>query len=248
MKKLHNKKKRKIILAIAIPFLVIALAFGGFYVYTLDYYRADGEAIAPELCPEGVSEKYTDGEVAFVPDNPTCGLIFYPGGKVEYTAYVPLMRALASRGVLCVLMEMPFNLAVLGVNSADGVMERYSDVSHWYMGGHSLGGSMSASYVAKNADSFDGLMLLGAYSTADLSDSDISVLSIYGSEDGVMNREKYEKYKSNLPDGFFEVVIDGANHAGFGAYGPQSGDGIATITREAQIDRVADEFALFSSR
>ena len=41
------------------------------------------------------------------------GFIFYPGGKVGYTAYAPLILALAEQDILCVLLEMPFNLAVL---------------------------------------------------------------------------------------------------------------------------------------
>jgi len=54
--------------------------------------------------------------------------IFYPGGKVEHTAYVPLLRACAERGILCVLVQMPCNLAVLNVNGADGIRERFSEI------------------------------------------------------------------------------------------------------------------------
>ena len=62
------------------------------------------------------------------------GLIFYPGGKVEYKAYEPLMKALASEGVMCVLVEMPFHLAVLDVNAAEGIQEMYPDIKNWYIG------------------------------------------------------------------------------------------------------------------
>ena len=37
-----------------------------------------------------------------------------------------------------------------------------------------------------------------------------------------------------LPEGTSLKVIDGGNHAQFGHYGPQKGDGIATISREEQ--------------
>jgi pimeloyl-ACP methyl ester carboxylesterase len=103
------------------------------------------------------------------------------------------------------------------------------------MGGHSLGGAMAASYVSKNEDDFRGLVLLAAYSTADLSDSDLHVISLYGSEDGVLNMEKYEKYRSNLPEDTAEDIIDGGCHAYFGMYGEQRGDGEAKITNEEQI-------------
>ena len=167
--------------------------------------------------------------------DPVAGLIFYPGGKVEHAAYTPLMEMLASEGILCVLVEMPFRLAVLDVNAADGIPEAFPEVECWYMGGHSLGGSMAASYLASHTEDFDGLILLGAYSTADLSGSGLTVLSVYGSEDGVMNREKYAEYKPNLPEGFTEVIIEGGNHAYFGAYGEQEGDGTATVTPAEQV-------------
>ena len=130
---------------------------------------------------------------------------------------------------------MPFNLAVFDVNAADGIQEQYPEIEEWYIGGHSLGGSMAASYLADNAEEYDGLILLGSYAATDLSDTDLDVLSIYGSEDKVMNREKYDENKSNLPDDFTEIIIDGGCHAYFGMYGAQNGDGTPVITREEQI-------------
>jgi len=137
-------------------------------------------------------------------------------------------------------VEMPFHLAVFDINSADGIQKEYPEIEDWYIGGHSLGGSMAASYVASHTDDYAGLVLLGAYSTADLSESGLAVLSVYGSEDKVMNRENYEKNKSNLPIAFTEVVIDGGCHANFGMYGAQDGDGTPGITNEEQIARTAD--------
>jgi len=103
-----------------------------------------------------------------------------------------------------------------------------------------LGGAMAASYVSRHAEAYDGLILLAAYSTSDLSESALRVLCIYGSEDGVLNRERYEGSKANLPDDFEEIVIDGGCHAYFGSYGPQDGDGIPTISNEEQIVRTAE--------
>lgn len=159
----------------------------------------------------------------FAPENPAVGFVFYPGGKVEYTAYAPLMLALAERDILCVLVEMPLNLAVLDMGAAEGIPEQYTEVETWYIGGHSLGGSMAASYAAEHTEEYAGLVLLAAYSTAEISDMD--VISLYGSEDGVLNREKYQEYRSNLPESTVETVIEGGNHAGFGSYGFQEGDG-----------------------
>ena len=63
----------------------------------------------------------------------------------------------------------------------------------------------------------------------------LKVLSVYGSEDQVLNREKYKEYRSNLPENAVEIVIEGGNHAYFGVYGKQSGDGEATIDNQTQI-------------
>ena len=94
---------------------------------------------------------------------------------------------------------------------------------------------MAASYLANHIDDYDGLILLGSYSTADLSKTGLDVLSVYGSEDKVMNRDKYDENKSNLPSDLIEVVIEGGCHAYFGFYGPQDGDGEPAISNEEQI-------------
>ena len=131
------------------------------------------------------------------------------------------------------------------MNGADGIREMYPEITEWYIGGHSLGGSMAATYLSDNTEDFRGLVLLGAYSTADISDADMKVLSVYGSEDKVLNKEKYNEYKPNLPENFTEVVIDGGCHAYFGMYGEQEGDGVATISNQEQIEKTADSISGF---
>ena len=179
----------------------------------------------------------------FAPESPQAGFIFYPGGKVEYTAYAPLMLELAERDILCVLLEMPLNLAVLDLAAAEGIPEQYPEIDTWYIGGHSLGGSMAASYAAEHSEEYAGLVLLASYSTAEL--GDIDVISLYGSEDGVLNREKYREYRGNLPDDTVETVIEGGNHAGFGSYGFQKGDGESQISGEEQVDMTKEALAKF---
>jgi dienelactone hydrolase len=229
-----SKNKRKWPWLIGAIIAVVVIACG---VYLSDYYHADMEAVeafAPEAAVEIAI--VDDGNYIIKPENPTAGIIFYPGGKVEYTAYIPLMKQLASEGVMGVLVKMPFNLAVFDIDAAEGIQEQYPEIEKWYIGGHSLGGSMAAAYLEEHTDAFDGLILLGSYSTTDLTSTDLDVLSIYGSEDRVLNAEKYEEYKVNLPEEFVEMVIDGGCHAYFGAYGMQEGDGEPGITCEEQTD------------
>ena len=104
-----------------------------------------------------------NGNWVFVPESPTAGLIFYPGGKVE--------------------------------------------------------------------------------NTADLTDSGLRVYAAYGSEDGVLNREKYEADRINLPQDTAETVIGGGCHAGFGSYGVQKGDSAPVISAEEQQQQTADALA-----
>lgn len=239
---LKSKRGKKIFIIALSVFAFFALLVGACAIYLGDYYKADAAAIEAFM-PEGIAAREEDGNLVFAPEDAELGFIFYPGGKVEYTAYIPLMRALAERGILCVLVEMPFNLAVFDINAADGICEKFPEIESWYIGGHSLGGSMAASYLEKHTDGFCGLVLLGSYSAADLSKSTLSVLSLYGSEDGVMNAEKYEESKANLPEDFTEVIIDGGCHAYFGMYGAQDGDGTPSVTNSEQIIFTAEKIA-----
>ena len=237
---------KKKLLSVTIVLLTAAAAACGIYIN--DYYNAETEALECVDQPAGdVTVAEEDGKVIFVPDKVEGGMIFYPGGKVEYESYAPLMNACAERGILCVLVKMPANLAVLDMDAADGIIqqinEEYGEIDSWYMAGHSLGGSMAASYIAENQEDFAGLILLAAYSTADISDTDLEVLSIYGEKDKVLNMEKYEEYKTNLPEVTKELVIEGGCHAYFGKYGMQDGDGEPAITQDEQIDITADAVA-----
>lgn len=239
-----KSKKTKIWLIATLAIVLVLFAVCAIYLGS--YYHADEDVISEY--PMQSEESELDGNIVFKPENVNFGLIFYPGGKVDERAYVPLMREISSHGVLCVLVKMPFRLAVLDINAADGIQKEFPEISEWYIGGHSLGGSMAASYIAKNPESFRGLFLLGSYSTSDLSDKNLRTLSVFGSLDGVMNREKYGKNLSNMPEDFSEFIIDGGNHAYFGAYGEQKGDGAAQITREEQIKSSSEAFIKFISK
>ena len=236
-------KRAKIILAIAgvaILALVIACA-----VYLGTYYRADDEAIEAFTVTGVYESRDSDGNLVFAPESPIAGFIFYPGGKVEHTAYTPLMRALAENGILCILVKMPFNLAVFETGAAGGISDRFPSVENWYIGGHSLGGSMAAAYAGGHSEDFKGVLLLGSYSADDLSQTELDVLTVYGSEDGVMNAEKYESSRENLPPDYEEYIIEGGNHAGFGMYGEQDGDGTAKITATEQIRTASYVISIF---
>ena len=179
-------------------------------------------------------------------DNQKCqeigkkGIIFYPGGKVEETAYAPILLELAENGYEVYLVKMPMKLAVFGMNRAETIMEEATHITKWTMMGHSLGGAMAASFSAEHDEQVDKLVLLAAYSTEDLTNKEIEVYSFYGTEDNVLNMEKYKEYYNNLPEDVVEEVIEGGNHSGYAYYGEQDKDGEASISKEEQQECVLD--------
>ena len=231
-----GKRRRRLLASLVLLALAAALCLG----YLLTYYPAEPEALAPFPGAPSIQERRMEnGDLVFGTGNEAWGLIFYPGAKVDYRAYAPLMRELAAEGVFCVICRMPFHLAVLDPKAADGLREAWPEVGSWYLGGHSLGGVMAARYLA-DRDGYRGLILLASYADVDLSDRDLRVLSIYGSQDRVLDLEDYRENRSNLPPNTLELVLDGGCHAGFGLYGPQRGDGTATISGAEQIHRTAE--------
>ena len=198
-----------------------------------------------EAMPEALAALESDGDVlvtdtdwmVFTPTTgePDTGVIIYPGGHVDPRAYAPLAKEIARAGYLVILPPVPLNLAFTAINVADEIMAANPAIEHWYVGGHSLGGSMAAEYVAANADKVDGLFLWASYSaeSTDLSAiPNLKVLSIYGTKDG--GAEEIRLSKERSPADTTWVEMEGGNHAQFGWYGIQPGDGVATISREEE--------------
>lgn len=225
-----------ILIGIVAGLLVIC---GTFFVYVGIHYSADDEVLAVWAESGSVQVTEIDGAYMIDGEGEDTALVFYPGAKVDSEAYLPLMKKLAENGVDCFLLKPPMRMAIFDMNAAERISEKY-DYETWLLSGHSMGGIAAAGCAAENSDVVAGVVLLASYPNKALPDN-ISLLSIYGSEDKVLGRDAYEKAKSNYPANADEVVIEGGNHAQFGNYGKQSGDGEATITREEQQEKtVAD--------
>jgi pimeloyl-ACP methyl ester carboxylesterase len=124
------------------------------------------------------------------------------------------------------------------MNKADEVFALYH-YKNRYVGGHSLGGAMASEYAAGHGEELTGVILLAAYPTEPL-DGDLTLLSVYGSEDGVLNTQKVAEGRGYAPARYTEQTITGGNHAQFGNYGVQKGDGAALISAGAQQEQTAD--------
>ncbi len=231
------RKKR-----VVIPVVVLLLLFLTCGWYVSDYYHATDEAAAFLEDSADVLVKKESSGLFFDGPGSEKALVFYPGGKVEYTAYAPLMMRIAERGMDCFLLRMPLNIAFLGINKADDILKHYA-YPQWYAGGHSLGGVAASLYSADHE--VDGLILLASYP---LKKQNTRILELYGSEDGVLNMKKRAEADRFLTEGAVVEVIEGGNHAGFGNYGEQSGDGEAKIRSEEQQSITAEKILLWTDR
>ena len=230
-----NRKKRRIIIPIGI---ILALVFG-FLIYNTVSYPPDEIAKASLVSDENVIVTRTDYGYFFDGPSEENLYIFYPGAKVDEIAYAPLMHRLAADGMDTCIVHMPFHFALYGKNKADEILPEYPSYRNVYIGGHSLGGAASAMYATEHGDILSGVILLAAYPVKKLSDSLIEI-TVYGSDDGVLNFDKLEEGRKYAPAINYDFVIQGGNHAGFGNYGSQHGDNDAAITEEEQQIQTAD--------
>ena len=241
-----NKQKRKhslLKIILAIVLVIVAVTGVSFGIYVSDYYRPDDTAMEILENPGDVSILQDDkGNYTVLPQKAgDTGIIFYPGGKVDERAYLPLLMKYAENGITCILVKMPFHLAVFNMNGADGIQKQYPRITKWYLAGHSLGGAMAAVYIARHVSEYQGLILLGAYSTKDLSDTDLTVVWIDGDQDGVINQKQVLKNQDHYPENTYVFMIAGGNHAQFGSYGVQKGDGQASISAKEQWQETVDD-------
>lgn len=216
-------------------FVVIGLLITGFVVWANATNPIEPEAQAALVADAQVTVD-TSSWLTFAPEGAqaTTGFIFYPGGRVDARAYAPLARDVAAAGYLAVIVPMPLNLAIINYNAANDVIAAHPEIDQWAIGGHSLGGSMSAWFAFDNPDAVQGLALMASYSDRDLSDRDLDVSVIYGTLDGLASVEQVEGGAANLPADAVWVKIEGGNHAQFGWYGDQERDNPATIAHDDQ--------------
>lgn len=199
--------------------IVLLVGLTGFAIYTLDYSRAKPSAL--EVYTQ--STQQSSSIHAFLSPASTIGIIFYPGGKVDSKAYSPLCLGLSDLGYSTFLVDMPFNLAVFDIDAANRVRKLNPQIKTWFIAGHSLGGAMAYTHYDAHPNDYAGIILLAAYP---LNQKDRPYLILKGSNDTVLD--------SNKLNGFKVQEILGGNHAQFGDYGHQKGDGIATISAQAQ--------------
>ncbi|WP_078394613.1 alpha/beta fold hydrolase [Shouchella patagoniensis] len=221
IKKIVNKK------TLLILGCIVLICLLSFFVWTQFTYKLIDD---PTIVLDEEVQLENDWLVYTV-DDATTGLILYPGAKVLPEAYAYLAQEVSKQGISVAIPTVTLNLPIVDQSKAAEFIER-NDEMEWFIGGHSMGGAAAAMYADQHLDKVNGLILLGAYAADndDLKNSDLPVLSISGSEDGLSTPEKVENMSDYLPNTTEFVEIDGGNHAYFGVYGSQSGDNEAEIT------------------
>lgn len=163
-------------------------------------------------------------------------IIFFPGARVQYTAYSKLMYNFAINGYDCFLLSVPLNLAFFGANTPDKIIGKYN-YDKWYISGHSLGGVVASLYGTNHPENIFGIINLASYPTKKIP-SKIHYVSFYGDEDKVLDLDKFESSKKYLPDNYQIYIINGGNHSGFANYGEQKGDGKSKVSSDEQQNYV----------
>ena len=240
----RNSKNRKPLLILSGAILAVLLVLTAcFFFYVSDYRHADETAKKAMMSDGTVTVRETSYGYLFDGPSDDNALIFYPGGKVEETAYAPLLKKIASRGVDVCLLKVPFRLAVLDGNAADKALAEHS-YRTWYTGGHSLGGVMAANYASSHSDRIKGVVFIAAY-PASAMPSGMDALLITASEDKILNRTKLSESRKYLPGKYSEVAIEGGNHCQFGSFGFMKGDGTASVTPDEQQEKTAGAVVSF---
>ncbi|PIC95773.1 alpha/beta hydrolase [Sporosarcina sp. P26b] len=226
--------KFKLFIGLAIFLLIIAV---GFFVFASFYYKAQSYA-EDHLQSDSEVTVENEKELVFEPtsNKKNIGFIFYQGAKVEAEAYAPMAKELAKEGYTVVIPHLPLKMAIFSPDRADKVIRKHPEITTWAIGGHSLGGVTASDYALRH-DKIAALVLLASYpgSHTDLSETSVDVLSIWASRDEVADAKAIKAAKASMPSDAKFLEIKGGNHAEFGDYGEQKGDGKATISNEEQM-------------
>ncbi len=224
-----NKKLKIGLISFAVLIITVILIF---VIYINITYGPD----------ETAKQVYKDNGNSLVFDvedsSTEIGFIIYPGGKVEPEAYTPLAKQISDLGYIAVVAEFTFNLGIMDTDAADDIIEEYDYIEEWIIVGHSLGGTAASIYADEHDDKINSVVFLGSYAYKDLSDNNLKTITITGSNDLVLDREAYDECLNNYPEGTEHFTIEGGNHAYYGNYGKQKGDGEATITNNEQQQQV----------
>ncbi len=233
------KKTFKIIL-ITITSLILGLILV-LFIYTRNSYKPLDEMYQEiELLNiDDITVLDDFDQISYFVNDPIKNIVIVPGGKVKPESYQYLAIMLALEGYDVTIVKTVFNLAILTPNYGARFLK--DDIDNVVIG-HSLGGTV-ASLFSSGSDEVSDIIFLASYPISDVSDKNVLVLT--GQNDEVLDTDKIEDNLDLLPDNILYKIIMGGNHAQFGWYGIQKGDGTATITTKKQQDIIVNQIIEF---
>jgi pimeloyl-ACP methyl ester carboxylesterase len=243
-----------LLLAVILGFLVYASVPMTAEASPLDAVRANPAISTVEtadsivLSPSPENDTSTNTGTSTSPGTDTStGLVFIAGARVDPAAYAAKLSGLAEAGVTVAIVRPVLGFAILEWRDIRTFTSLAPGVDTWFVGGHSLGGVRACQYIADQVDAapLAGLVLFGSYCAADVSTGSVPALSIAGSEDGLSTPDKIADAAALLPTSTDFVEIAGANHASFGDYGVQPGDGTATADDADVTDAITEAVLAF---
>jgi pimeloyl-ACP methyl ester carboxylesterase len=223
--------------------VVFLIAATGFVFWASDATPASDVALQAMQSDSQVFVSAENGWVVFFPaetPRPETGFVFYPGGRVDYRAYAPVLRLIAAQGYFVALLPVPLNLAMFDINAAARVQAAYPEIQDWFVGGHSLGGVAASSYAASHPDIMGVVLWASTPGNDSLKTGSVPVLSVYATNDGLFPLGMVEDSRILLPAEARFVAIEGGNHSQFGSYGLQTGDNTPGISPAEQWIQTAN--------
>ena len=202
------------------------------------YLRNQVHNATPDAAKVAQTATNKDGTLYFGKKDAPMTVIFYPGALIKPSAYSLWAKEVAADGYRVAIVNFPYELAVFGSNKADQVLK--NNQKPYVIGGHSLGGVMASRYAANHQSKrLKGVFFLASYPDEKGKLKNLPVLSLTAGKDKVLNWTAYQEAKDYLPgDTIYDEFHEG-NHAGFGDYGQQKGDGKAEVSDKIQQQWVA---------
>ncbi|MSO96814.1 MAG: hypothetical protein EXR11_01145 [Rhodospirillaceae bacterium] len=166
------------------------------------------------------------------------GLIFYPGAYCDPRGYAPTLKPLAAAGYRVIVVPMPFELAILGIERAAEVQAANPDLKNWVIMGHSLGGASASVFANKHGETLDGVVIWDSYppTFASLADFQKPVWHIHRATPDGAPPESFVKQRGLFPRDSHWVPVPGGIHMNFGSFtgGGYQEDWAPSISRADQ--------------
>jgi pimeloyl-ACP methyl ester carboxylesterase len=202
------------------------------------------EALAASVSDDDVQvedERFLTLRPRRVPER--MGVVVYPGAYVDIRGYVPTLKPVAASGYRVVIVPMPFELAVFGIDRALDVKAANLDVTRWALVGHSVGGAMGPLFASRHPDALAGVIIWDSYppTMAKFAGYPKPVWHIHRARRDGSPPPAFAAERSEFPAGSVWVPIRGGIHMQFGSFaeGGYQEDWAAGISREAQQAEVA---------